>query len=176
MMPMQAENNMNKVFVLIGVFVASTTGVFHACKAVLKFFARRFRIGKVCLGQPLVATADVLLPSAFFGPYIAMYVVAKVAVNVIRRQQEVKDLLAEQEERQAPPHQDTQQTQPTRACTSRSQDVADKRQMAAAKAQERSKQGDARHADDSKPSSSRHRKHPSRLFHRQRSSVKRRSD
>lgn len=87
MMPMQAENNMNKVFVLIGVFVASTTGVFHACKAVLKFFARRFRIGKVCLGQPLVATADVLLPSAFFGPYIAMYVVAKVAVNVIRRQQ-----------------------------------------------------------------------------------------
>lgn len=81
--PLQAHDNLNRVFVAFGAYVAATCGAMHIAKKAVKWVAWRLPFGGKKVAGPAVAfTADVLLPTSFFGPWLATYVIVKIVVQV----------------------------------------------------------------------------------------------
>ena len=71
------------MFFALGGYVAATCGVMHATKQAAKWAAWKLPYGAGSKAGPAVAfTADVLLPTQFFGPFAATYVVVRIVVKV----------------------------------------------------------------------------------------------
>jgi len=84
---MQAVDNLTKVFTFFSLYVAAGCGIFFGIKSVAKWLAWRapWGIGKKVTGPAVAFTADVLLPTQFYGPYITTYFVLRAIVNVGRQ-------------------------------------------------------------------------------------------
>uniref|UniRef100_A0A383WJT8 UBC core domain-containing protein n=1 Tax=Tetradesmus obliquus TaxID=3088 RepID=A0A383WJT8_TETOB len=81
-----AHKNLNRMFFALGGYVAATCGVMHATKQAAKWAAWKLPYGAGSKAGPAVAfTADVLLPTQFFGPFAATYVVVRTVVKEHRR-------------------------------------------------------------------------------------------
>lgn len=80
---LQAHSNLNRVFAAFGVYVAATCGAMHYTKRAVKWLAWRLPWGgKKVAGPAVTFTADVLLPTPFFGPWLATYVVLRIIITV----------------------------------------------------------------------------------------------
>ncbi|WIA12300.1 hypothetical protein OEZ85_012356 [Tetradesmus obliquus] len=81
-----AHKNLNRMFFALGGYVAATCGVMHATKQAAKWAAWKLPYGAGSKAGPAMAfTADVLLPTQFFGPFAATYVVVRIVVKEHRR-------------------------------------------------------------------------------------------
>lgn len=73
------SQNATRVFGFLTAYVAATCGVMHVVKAGAKWLAWRLpRLGKRVTGPAVSFTADVLLPTPFFGPCLATYVFVRL--------------------------------------------------------------------------------------------------
>jgi hypothetical protein len=81
----QARNNTNRVFAIFGVYVVASSALFHGAKAIIKGLFRRLpHKGPLQPSLPVVFAADVLLPTAFFGPYLAAYTAIQILLQAAK--------------------------------------------------------------------------------------------
>ena len=82
---LQARNNTNRVFAVFGVYVVASSALFHGAKALIKGLFRRLpHKGPLQPSLPVVFAADVLLPTAFFGPYLAAYTAIQILLQAAK--------------------------------------------------------------------------------------------
>ena len=80
---LQARNHYTQLFLLIGIGVSASCSLLHGAKQLLKHAVSKVT-AQLCalhLEEAVGFTADVLLPTPFFGPYLTLYCLLGVVLR-----------------------------------------------------------------------------------------------
>jgi hypothetical protein len=79
----QAHSNYKQLFLLIGIGVSASCSIVHGAKQLAKHAVSKAppRLSALHLEQAVGFTAEILLPTPFFGPYLTLYCLLGVVLR-----------------------------------------------------------------------------------------------